>query len=98
MAGHFGIKLSFYDKDADAAKVVVVTFDCKEQTDTEMEALEQSSEEFKAHEKINTTAKRRDNKLQTTNKNIGESIILDAMSQQGGMKPMEFSVLYLIQR
>ena len=40
MTGHFGIKLSFYDKDADASRVVVVTFDCKEQTDTEMEALE----------------------------------------------------------
>ena len=62
-----------------------------------MEALEQSSEEFKAHEKITTTGQRSNNfKLQTSNKNIGESIILDAMSQQGGMKPMEFSVLYLI--
>ena len=62
-----------------------------------MEALEQSSEEFKAHEKIATTGQRSNNfKLNTSNKNIGESIILDAMSQQGGMKPMEFSVLYLI--
>ena len=79
MAGHFGIKLSFYDKDANAANIVVVTFDCKEQTDTEMEALEQSNEEFKAHQKISTTGKQ--SKLQTSsNKNIGESIILDAMS------------------
>ena len=47
---------------------------------TEMEALEQSSEEFKAHEKIATSAQRNNFKLQTSNKNIGESIILDAMS------------------
>ena len=46
-----------------------------------MEALEQSSEEFKAHEKIATTGQRSNNfKLNTSNKNIGESIILDAMS------------------
>ena len=45
-----------------------------------MEALEQSSEEFKAHEKIATSAQRNNFKLQTSNKNIGESIILDAMS------------------
>ena len=44
-----------------------------------MEALEQSNEEFKAHQKISTTGKQ--SKLQTSsNKNIGESIILDAMS------------------
>ena len=29
-AGIFGIKLMFYQKDADVRKVIVVNFDCKE--------------------------------------------------------------------
>lgn len=28
--GYFGIKLAFYNKDANAKKIMVVNFDCKE--------------------------------------------------------------------
>ena len=40
---HFGIQLNFYNKDASASKVVVHTFDCKEQVD-----LDEDGEERKA--------------------------------------------------
>ena len=42
---YFGIKLNFYNKDASASKLVVHTFDCKEQID-----LDEEGEERKAGE------------------------------------------------
>lgn len=41
---HFGIKLNFYNRDANADKVVIHTFDCKEYTD-----LDEDGEERKAN-------------------------------------------------
>ena len=40
MPGYFGIVLNFYNRDADAAKVERVTFDCKEQVDFDEEGEE----------------------------------------------------------
>lgn len=45
IAGHFGITLQFYQRDANADKVVSHTFDCKEHTD-----VDDSGEENKAGE------------------------------------------------
>ena len=45
MGGHFGINLNFYEKDADAAKITIVTFDCKEP-----EQAAEEDEEVKSHQ------------------------------------------------
>ena len=44
-ADHFGFKLKFYNRDADASSIVIVNFECKEQ-----EKLDDGTEERKAGE------------------------------------------------
>jgi hypothetical protein len=53
MQGFFGIKLCFYNRDADATKIVIINFDCKE---TEIQDGHQ--EERKAGEVISTQARK----------------------------------------
>ena len=51
--GHFGIKMNFYNRDANAEKVVIITFDCKELIETDNDG-----EERKAGEIVAPVAKR----------------------------------------
>lgn len=80
---YFGIKLSFYNREASASKLIVHTFDCKEQID-----LDEEREERKAGESMFLSR-------QATG-NIANLFMAGAMEQRSGMRPMEFSVLYLI--
>ena len=80
---YFGIKLNFYNREASASKLIVHTFDCKEQID-----LDEEGEERKAGESMFLSR-------QATG-NIANLFMAGAMEQRSGMRPMEFSVLYLI--
>ena len=80
---YFGIKLNFYNREASASKLIVHTFDCKEQID-----LDDEGEERKAGESEFV-------RRQATG-NIANLFMAGAMEQRSGMRPMEFSVLYLI--
>ena len=86
LPGHFGIVLNFYNRDADASKVEIVTFDCKE-----VQEIAESGEERKAGEP------RTQNRV-ATGQNLTTQFLELSLAQQKGMKPMEFSVFYLIER
>lgn len=87
LPGHFGILLSFYNREADVTKVELVEFDCKEPLDQN-----EDGEERKAGEVP-------DMKLSDIKtENLATQFLENAMAQQQGMNPMEFSVLYLIER
>lgn len=84
---HFRIELKFYDRDADASKIITQTFDCKEQGLVQ----DESHEEVKGGERTQQRAPQ-------SGANIANIFMQASLSEQQGMKPMEFSILYLIER
>ena len=84
MRDHFGIKLNFYNKDADAKLIVTYSFDCKETFEGAA-----NDEESKGGEQHQMSRKLGDSK------NLANQFMQKSANQEG-MKPMEFSVLYLI--
>ena len=85
--GYFGIRLNFYNRDADASKIEVITFECKEQVEHDADG-----EEVKGNESAVVS------KVSLSRQDLATQFINSQMNSKDGMKPMEFSVLYLIQR
>lgn len=76
--------MNFYNRDANAEKVVIITFDCKEVIE------EVDGEERKAGE---TVAPR---SAAGGTQNLANLFMKETNAKAKGMKPMEFSVLYLV--